>query len=83
MLGEIAKRVVNAGVLFLAAVTFFLVPLGRKTAAQHVVAIFGTGAAHEAADACADAGRRLAAGVMTLAPGGEEPPEEPELMPAD
>lgn len=82
MLGAIAKRLVNAGVLFLAAVTFFLVPLGRKTAAQHVVAIFGTEPAREAADACADAGRKLAAGVLTLAPGHEDP-EEPELMPAD
>lgn len=60
MLGEVAKRVVNGAVLFIAAITFFLVPVGRKTLAQHVMAIFGTSPAREAADACADAGRRVA-----------------------
>jgi hypothetical protein len=82
VLGEIAKRVVNAGVLFLAAVTFFLVPLGKKTAEQHLVAVAGTSAASEAADAFADAGRKIVASVRSLAPGHEEP-EEAELMPAD
>ena len=49
MLGDFVKRVVNGLVLLLAALTFFLVPIGRKTAAQHVVAIFSTEPAHEAA----------------------------------
>ncbi len=49
MLGDFVKRVVNGLVLLLAALTFFLVPIGRKTAAQHVVAIFSTEPAREAA----------------------------------
>src|SRR6185312_9396598 len=56
VLGEVAKRVVNGAVLFIAAITFFLVPLGRKTLAQHVMAIFGTEPVREAAGACAEAG---------------------------
>lgn len=49
MLGDFVKRVVNGLVLVLAALTFFLVPIGRKTGAQHVVAIFSTRPAQEAA----------------------------------
>lgn len=49
MLGDFVKRGVNGLVLFLAALTFFLVPIGRKTGAQHVVAIFSTPPAREAA----------------------------------
>lgn len=86
MLGELAKRLVNAGVLFLAAVTFFLVPFGvgtrARTPAQHLMAIFGTAPAREAADACADAGRRIAASFLALR-AEAEPAAEPELMPAD
>jgi hypothetical protein len=81
VVGELAKRVVNAGVLFLAAITFFLVPLGGKTPAQHLVAIFGTAPAREAADACADAGRRVAAGVLALRSPPRPPPSD--LPPAD
>lgn len=45
MLGDLAKRIVNVVVVVLAAVTFFLVPLGDKTLFQHVRAIFSTPAA--------------------------------------
>lgn len=58
MLGDFVKRGVNGLVLFLAALTFFLVPIGRKTAAQHVVAIFSTEPAHEAAVDLAVAARK-------------------------
>ncbi len=58
MLGDFVKRVVNGLVLLLAALTFFLVPIGRKTAAQHVVAIFSTRPAHEAAADFAVAARK-------------------------
>ncbi|MBI2394034.1 MAG: hypothetical protein HYV09_30970 [Deltaproteobacteria bacterium] len=47
MLGELVKRVVNLVVVALAAVTFFLVPLGGKTLYQHLRAIFSTPAASE------------------------------------
>jgi hypothetical protein len=58
VLGDFVKRVVNGVVLLLAALTFFLVPIGRKTMAQHVVAIFSTAPAHEAAVDVADAARK-------------------------
>lgn len=47
MLGDLAKRLVNLVVVVLAAVTFFLVPLGDKTLFQHLRAIFSTPAAGE------------------------------------
>jgi len=60
VLGDFSKRLFNGGVLLLAAMTFFLVPLGRKTPVQHVVAIFSTQPAREAGSALADAARRTA-----------------------
>jgi hypothetical protein len=36
VLGELAKRAINFVVVVLAAVTFFLVPLGDKTLFQHL-----------------------------------------------
>ena len=58
-MGELIKRFFNGMVFFLAVLTFFLVPLGRKTSAQHVAAIFSTKPAQEAASSVADAARRL------------------------
>jgi hypothetical protein len=58
VLGNLVKRLVNGVVLLLAALTFFLVPIGRKTAAQHTVAIFSTEPAREAFAAFAEAARR-------------------------
>lgn len=84
MLGELAKRLTNAVVLFLAAITFFLVPLGDRTPLQHLTAILDTPAARRAADACADAGRLIAGSVVALRePPKQEAPPPSELMPAD
>lgn len=58
-MGELIKRFFNGMVFFLAVLTFFLVPLGRKTPAQHLAAIFSTKPAQEAASSVADAARRL------------------------
>ncbi|MFT3775549.1 MAG: hypothetical protein QM820_60145 [Minicystis sp.] len=96
MVGEVAKRVFNGAVLLLAAVTFFLVPLGGKTPAEHLVAIFTTAPAREAAGAARGAGRKIVTSVTemrqqapkaTAAPAAApapppQPPEE-ELEPAD
>ena len=68
MVGDLIKRLFNGVVLLLALLMFFLVPLGKKTAAQHVIAIFSTKPAKEAAQAVsiqpmaygADTGRRMA-----------------------
>ncbi len=96
MAGELLKRLVNVAVLSMAALTFFLIPVGRKTLAQHVVAIFGTEPAREAADACADAGRRVvdrATGehrgsavsppLPSPPPSRKPPPPPADLPPAD
>lgn len=55
------KRLFNGGVLLLATLMFFLVPVGRKTPAQHCLAIFTTPPAREAAGALTEAARRAAA----------------------
>jgi hypothetical protein len=47
MLGNLAKRAVELAILFLAAVTFFLVPFGSRTLFQHCKAIFTTEPAAE------------------------------------
>lgn len=59
------KRVVNAAVLGLAALTFFLFPIGGKTAFQHAVAIFTSPPAREAGASFASAGRRAVAAVRS------------------
>lgn len=63
MLGQFLKRSVNAAVLGLAALTFFLVPIGTKTTFQHSVAIFTSPPAHQAGASFAEAGRRAATDV--------------------
>jgi pyruvate/2-oxoglutarate dehydrogenase complex dihydrolipoamide acyltransferase (E2) component len=95
MVGEVLKRVVNAAVAALAAVTFFLVPVGDKTPAEHLVAIFRTAPAREAAGAAAGAGRKIVTSVTEMrAPArptaqpaatapAATPPAEEELEPAD
>jgi hypothetical protein len=44
-----AKRILQGVILFFAVYAFAFVPLGKKTALQHVRAIFGSPEAHEAA----------------------------------
>jgi hypothetical protein len=44
-----AKRILKGVVVFFAIYAFVFVPLGKKTAFEHVRAIVGTPAAHEAA----------------------------------
>jgi hypothetical protein len=65
VLGNLIKRLFNGIILLLAALAFFFVPVGRKTAAQHLVAIFTTTPAREAATAFAGAAKLLAARVAT------------------
>jgi hypothetical protein len=64
VLGNFVKRLVNAAVLGLAAFTFFLVPIGQKTAFQHAVAVFTSPPAREAGAAIADSSRRVADAVQ-------------------
>ena len=45
-----AKRIFQGVVLFFAVYAFVFVPLGKKTALEHIQAIVGTPAAQDAAD---------------------------------
>jgi hypothetical protein len=63
VLGDLIKRFFNGVILLLAVLAFFFVPVGKKTAAQHAVAIFTTAPAREAASAFAAAAKVLAARV--------------------
>jgi len=65
VLGDLVKRLVNGVVLLLGALAFFLVPVGGKTTAQHLVAIGSTKPAREAAHAFADAAKKIARDVAT------------------
>ncbi|WP_437673374.1 hypothetical protein [Sorangium sp. So ce131] len=77
MVGDFFKRLVNGVVFLLAALTFFLVPIGRKTAAQHVVAIFSTPPAREAASAFAHIARRITSEARTELEKLNKPPPPP------
>jgi hypothetical protein len=61
VVGEFFKRFMNGVVVLLAALSFFLVPVGKKTTAQHIVAIFSTRPAREAAASFSGVARRIAA----------------------
>jgi hypothetical protein len=63
VLGNFLKRLVNGIVLALAAFAFFLVPVGKKTAFQHFMAIFSSPPAQEAGTSFVEAGRRASASV--------------------
>lgn len=92
MLGNLVKRLLNAAVLGLAGLTFFLVPIGRKTPFQHTVAVFSSPPAREAGASFAEAGRRTATSVQAevkrlLATGSPDarpapPPPEPSARPS-
>ncbi len=86
LVGELIKRFFNGAVLLLAALSFFLVPVGKKTAAQHCVAIFSTRPAREAAAELSGVARRLAAQVMTevkaLEDAHAKPPPQGKPAPA-
>ena len=62
-MGNFVKRLFNGVVVLLAALSFFLVPVGKKTTAQHCVAIFTTRPAREAAAEFSTVARRIAAQV--------------------
>ncbi len=59
MIGDLIKRFVNGMVFLLAVITFFLVPIGKKTAAQHAKAIFKTPPAEEAKQSFVEAASKL------------------------
>ncbi|MEZ4300283.1 MAG: hypothetical protein R3B70_35385 [Polyangiaceae bacterium] len=90
MLGNFLKRLVNAAVLGLAGLTFFLVPFRGKTLFRHSVAVFTSQPAREAGAAIADASRQVASTVQSevnraVAESGDKPPPKephPEATPS-
>ena len=63
MIGTLAKRSVELAILFLAAVTFFLVPFGHRTLYQHVRAVFSTEPAHQLGDELEKKGQEVMGAV--------------------
>jgi hypothetical protein len=59
VLGSFGKRAAEVTVLFFAAYAFAFVPLGKRTAFEHVKAILDTRAAHEAGTELSEAADRL------------------------
>jgi hypothetical protein len=74
VVGDAFKAFVNGVVVLLAALAFFTVPVGKKTPAQHVVAIFETKPAREAASAFADAARQIVKKVRSEMEDATAPP---------
>ena len=70
-------------VVLFAALAFFTVPVGKKTPAQHVVAIFKTRPAREAASAFADAARQIVKKVRSeMEEATSSPPPERDRRPS-
>jgi hypothetical protein len=82
VIGDFFKRLVNGVVFLLAALTFFVVPIGRRTGAQHLVAIFSTPPAKEAATAFANVARRVSAEALAELDKLRDPPPPREPKPA-
>jgi len=81
-----AKRVLKAVVLFFAAYAFAFVPLGEKTALEHVRAIWGTPAAQQAASEVKGGVQRLVKRLRSQARAStERSDDEPfeEQLPTD
>ena len=60
MIGNLARRAVELAILFLAAVTFFVVPFGRRTLFQHLRAVMTTEPAEEMKREVEAKGRQIA-----------------------
>jgi hypothetical protein len=80
VLGDLVKRLVNGVVLLLGSLAFFLVPVGDKTTAQHVMAIFSTRPAKEAAVAFARAGRQMTSQIVAEVERAKKNPPSPSDM---
>ncbi|MEO7095670.1 MAG: hypothetical protein ABI175_20600 [Polyangiales bacterium] len=77
MLGNLAKRAVELAILFLAAVTFFLVPFGSRTLFQHCKAIFTTAPAAELGREIEKKGQDVVAEVKKTVAPSDAPPAAP------
>ncbi len=82
MITRFGRRVLEIGVGMFALLGFAFVPLGKKTALEHVKAIVATGPAKEAGAELLEAGVRLRARVFETATrdAGADAPQPESLM---
>lgn len=82
MITRVGRRVLEIGVGMFALLGFAFVPLGKKTALEHVKAIVATGPAKEAGKELLEAGLKLRARVFSAAaaPDAGAPPARPESL---
>ena len=84
MLGRVGQRALEGLVLLFALYAFALLPLGRRTAFEHVQAVLSTGEAREAGREIARAADRLHERLLPRddeAIEGRGVPQVPELSP--
>jgi hypothetical protein len=86
-LGSFGRRLIDWVVLAFAAYAFAFVPLGKKTALQHLRAILATDAAQDAGGEIQQAGRKLVGELTNDERNHPRPvrgtPELPKLAPPD
>lgn len=82
MITRVGRRVLEIGVGMFALLGFAFVPLGKKTALEHVKAIVATGPAKEAGKELLEAGLKLRARVFQTAtsPDAGAAPARPESL---
>ncbi len=78
MFGRFIRRVAETIVLLLAAYAFFRVPVGEKTSFQHLVAIFSTDTAREAAREYKAVGEQIKNEIVEQVRAKAAPSEEEE-----
>lgn len=76
---KLAKNAVEGAVFLLAAYAFATIPLGKRTALQHVIAILSTKEAAEAGQELKQAGGRVVDELLHRDVAGE--PQVPSLKP--
>lgn len=76
MVTRIGRRALEIGVGMFALLGFCFVPLGKKTALEHVKAIVATGPAKEAGKELLEAGLKLRAKVFSSPPAATAPKPE-------
>ncbi|MBK8995393.1 MAG: hypothetical protein IPM35_06485 [Myxococcales bacterium] len=80
MITRVGRRVLEIGVGMFALLGFAFVPLGKKTALEHVKAIVATGPAKEAGKELLEAGLKLRARVFHASPDAGAAPARPESL---
>jgi len=87
VLGNLARRLVDIAVLAFAAYAFVFVPLGKRTALEHIKAILATEDSAKAGQELRQAGQKLAHKLIKIPDSKTMPahgkPVLPDLAPAN